>query len=168
MAFAMFFTPHTYATPQRNEYAVKSVFLYNFCKFMEWPRSTFSSANDPLVIGVFGDDPFGPLLNEAVAGESYHGHPITIEHYRDTREIKRCHLLFVTQAESGRLSEILAALGGKSTVTVGETTDFLENGGMISLTTERNRVRLQVNPAALRAANIDVSAKLLRIAEKKS
>lgn len=41
-------------------------------------------------------------------------------------------------------------------------------GGMVTLTAERNRVRLRINPAMLRTANIAVSAKLLRVAETKS
>ncbi|MFL6530923.1 MAG: YfiR family protein, partial [Chthoniobacterales bacterium] len=65
-----------------NEYALKSVFLYNFCRFIEWPDSAFAGPNDPLIIGVIGDDPFGQMLDEAVAGESYHGRSIRIEHYR--------------------------------------------------------------------------------------
>src|SRR5213592_2227374 len=65
-----------------SEYGLKSVFLYQFCRFMEWPHSAFTSANDPLIIGVVGEDPFGSLLQEAVAGETSHGRPIRIEHYR--------------------------------------------------------------------------------------
>jgi hypothetical protein len=38
---------------------------------------------------------------------------------------------------------------------------------MITLTAEQNRVRLRINPAALQAANLAVSSKLLRVAEIK-
>lgn len=51
---------------------------------------------------------------------------------------------------------------------VGETDDFLERGGMITLPAERNRVRLRINANALRAASLDVSSKLLRVADNKS
>ena len=150
-----------------SEYGLKSVFLYQFCRFMEWPGSAFSSPYDPLIIGVIGDDPFGSLLNEAVAGETYHGRPIRIEHYRSARDIKRCHLLFVSRSSVDQMNEILSAVAGKSVVTVGETEGFLDRGGMIALTADRNRVRLQVNASSLRAAKVDVSSKLLRVAEIK-
>jgi hypothetical protein len=150
-----------------SEYGLKSVFLYQFCRFMEWPDSAFSSPNDPLIIGVVGDDPFGSLLKEAVEGETYHGRPIRIEHYRGPRDIRRCHLLFVSRSEVDQMAEILSAVAGKSVVTVGETDGFLDRGGMIALTADRNRVRLRVNTSSLRAANVDVSSKLLRVAEIK-
>jgi YfiR/HmsC-like len=149
------------------EYGLKSVFLYQFCRFMEWPDSAFSSPNDPLIIGVIGEDPFGSLLKEAVEGETYHGRPIRIEHYHNPHEIKRCHLLFVSRSGVDE-GEILPVVAGKSIVTVGETVGFLEKGGMIALTAERNRVRVRVNTATLRTANVNVSSKLLRVAETKS
>ncbi|HJT82147.1 MAG TPA: YfiR family protein [Chthoniobacterales bacterium] len=150
-----------------SEYGLKSVFLYQFCRFMEWPASAFSSSNDPLIIGVYGTDPFGSLLKEAVQGETYHGRPIRIEYYHSPREIRRCHILFVSRSEADELNEVLAAVAGKHVVTVGETDGFLDRGGMIALTAERNRVRLRVNTSSLRAANVDVSSKLLRVAEIK-
>lgn len=153
------------AAPPPNEYALKSVFLYNFCRFIDWPDVAFGSPNDPIVIGVLGEDPFGPLLDEAVQGETFRGRTIRIEHYRTPREISRCHLLFIGASEMGRINEILWAVAGKSIVTVGETPGFVERGGMIALAADRNRVRLLINPGTLRAARLDVSSKLLRVAE---
>ncbi|HEY2615097.1 MAG TPA: YfiR family protein [Chthoniobacterales bacterium] len=155
------------AAPSQNEYALKSVFLYNFCRFIDWPDSAFSSASEPLIIGIVGEDPFGSLLTEAVEGEKYHDRPIRIDHYRGPGDIKHCHLLFVSHSEAGRVDQILAIVAGKSVVTVGETADFLDHGGMIALTPERNRVRLQINSGALHSVGLAVSSKLLRVADIK-
>lgn len=151
-----------------NEYSLKAVFLYNFCRFIDWPATAFASASDPIVIGILGSDPFGPLLEEAVQGETSHGRSIRIERFHSIREIRRCHVLFLGAGESGRLNDILGAVAGTSIVTVGETTDFVDQGGMIALTTDQNRVRLVINPNTLRNANLNVSSKLLRVAEIKS
>lgn len=148
-----------------NEYALKSVFLYNFCRFIDWPDAAFAGPADPIVIGVMGDDPFGPLLHEAVQGETFHGRGIRIEYYRQPRETTRCHLLFVSASEAARVPEIVGAVSGRSIVTVGETENFVERGGMIALVADRNRIRLIVNPESLRAAKLAVSSKLLRVAE---
>ena len=162
---AWLMAPLQIASASQSEYALKSVFLYNFCRFIDWPDSAFASPTEPLIIGIIGDDPFGSLLNEAVEGEKYHNRPIRIDHFRTPGDIKRVHLLFVSHANAGRLDPILAAVAGKSVVTVSETEDFLNRGGMITLTTEQNRIRLRINPAALHSANLAVSSKLLRVAE---
>jgi hypothetical protein len=164
LAVALAMLPTLHAAPP-NEYALKSVFLYNFCRFIDWPDFAFNSPTEPLVIGVLGDDPFGSMLDEAVQGEHFHGRRIQIEHYRSPREIGHCHLLFVTGPETARMNEILAAVAGKSIVTVGENEGFMQRGGMIALAADRNRVRLLINPDALRMAKLDVSSKLLRVAE---
>src|SRR5437588_4805570 len=149
LLFAAMSTP---AAPQPAEYALKAVFLYNFCRFIEWPKSAFASPNEPIIIGIIGDDPFGPLLNEAIQGETQHGRSIKIEHYRKPDQIGHCHLLFVGKSEVARLDAIFAVVSGKSIVTVGETDTFLDHGGMIALTADRSRVRLHINPEMLRAA----------------
>ncbi len=169
VALALLAAPAKATSPlQPTEYGLKSVFLYQFCRFMEWPNSAFSSPNEPLTIGILGKDPFGPMLREAVAGEKYHNRPIRIKHCRDISDIKECHLLFVSRSESIPTADIVAATAGKNIVTVGETAQFVNNGGMIALTAEQNHVRLRMNLTMLRAANVEVSSKLLRIADTKS
>ena len=151
----------------KGEYALKAVFLFNFCRFIDWPKSAFASPNEPIIIGVVGEDPFGPLLKEAVQGETSRGRAIQIAHYSKPEGIGHCHLLFVSQSEAGLTEKILRSVNGKSVVTVGETDAFLDHGGMIALTAEKNHVRLHINPSLLRAASLDVSSKLLRVAEVK-
>ena len=153
------------AAPPPNEYALKAVFLYNFVRFIEWPEWAFNSRSDPLVIGIVGPDPFGPLLYEAIAGENYHRRPIQVQHFSGPQDIRHCHLLFSSRANAGQVDQILAMAAGGTVLTVGESENFLDHGGMIALVTEQNRVRLRINTAALRGTQLSVSSKLLQVAQ---
>jgi len=164
---ALLLTSLQAALPAQNEYALKSAFLYNFCRFVDWPDSAFSSPNEPFVIGIAGEDPFGSLLNEAIKGKRYRNRPIRVDHFRGAGDIKRCHLLFVSRTNAGRLDSILGAVAGKNVLTVSETDDFLNRGGMITLKADQNRVRLRISPTAVHSTNLVVSSKLLRVAEIK-
>ena len=42
---------------------------------------------------------------------------------------------------------------------------FAELGGMIELFTEKSKVRMRINLEAVKAANLKISSKLLRVAE---
>src|SRR4051812_23846492 len=53
-----------------NEYDLKAVLLYNFTQFVDWPATAFATPEAPLVIGILGRDPFGPVLDELVAQEN--------------------------------------------------------------------------------------------------
>jgi hypothetical protein len=60
------------------EYKVKSVFIFNFTKFVDWPSTSFESEDSPFIIGIIGNNPFGNYLEETVLGEKVGPHPIVI------------------------------------------------------------------------------------------
>ncbi|WP_166646949.1 YfiR family protein [Prosthecobacter fusiformis] len=155
------------AEEEGREYAVKAVFLYNFCQFIEWPRQQFPSANTPFVIGILGSNPFGSLLSETVQGEVVRGRSIRLEYYQRPADAHNCHILFVSDEELARNPNVCAVLRGQSVVTVGESDAFLERGGMIALASEQNRIRVRIYLEAVGASKIEISSKLLRIADIK-
>ena len=148
-----------------SEYQVKAVFLFNFTQFVDWPPQAFPGPDAPFVIGVLGQDPFGPQLDEAVRGETVNRRPLVIERYRSVAEIRDCNILFIGSTESGHLDEILAALKGRSILTVGDADPGGQRGVMIRLVNENNRIRLRIDVAAAKAGNLTISSKLLRPAE---
>ena len=148
-----------------SEYQVKAVFLFNFAQFVDWPPQSFPGPDAPFVIGVLGQDPFGPQLDEAVRGETVNRRPLVIERYRSVAEIRDCNILFIGSTESGHLDEILAALKGRSILTVGDADPGGQRGVMIRLVNENNRIRLRIDVAAAKAGNLTISSKLLRPAE---
>jgi hypothetical protein len=79
--------------------------------------------------------------------------------------MKTCHILFISQSESKRLEQIVAALKGRSILTVSDSDGFTRYGGMIRFVTEKNKLRLRINLEAATAANLTISSKLLRPAE---
>jgi YfiR/HmsC-like len=154
----------TIASP---EYQVKAVFLFNFAQFVDWPPRAFPDKLAPLIIGVLGDDPFSTYLDETVRGEKANGRSLMVQRYRRVTDIKTCHVLFISRSENDRLDQILSTLRGRSILTVGESEDFALRGGMIQFIKEKNKIRMRINLEAVRAANLKISSKLLRVAEAK-
>lgn len=148
-----------------SEYQIKSVFLFNFAQFVEWPSSSFTEPREPLVIGILGEDPFGSYLDETVQGETTHDRPLVVRRFRLVEDIKNCHILFISQSEEARVEKILASLKGRRILTVGDCDAFAQRGGMIRLVTENNKIRLQINLDSVKAEDITISSKLLRPAE---
>jgi hypothetical protein len=147
------------------EYGIKSVFLFNFARFVAWPPNAFAAADAPLVIGVLGEDPFGDSLDLAAKAEIVNGHRLVVRRFVRVEEIDTCHILFISRSESGRLEAIFSALNGRSTLTVSDLEDFATRGGMIRFVTDKNRIQLHINLQAAIAANLTLSSKLLRPAE---
>ena len=147
------------------EYQVKAVFVYNFSRFVEWPPQTFTTPNEPFVIGILGSDPFGTRLDEAVRGEQIDQHPLLVRRFRSVDEIGDCRILYIDRSESAQLQQILAALDHRNTLTVSDLDDSSQRGVMVQFATENNRIRLRINVESARAAGLTISSKLLRSAD---
>jgi hypothetical protein len=145
-----------------SEDQVEAVFVFNFSHFVEWPPQSFDAPSDPFIIGILGSDPFGAHLDEVVRGEQINGHPLQVQRFRSLAEMERCQILFIDRSESARIGQILAALNGRSTLTVSQAAGAAEHGVMIQFAVEDSRVRLRINVESARAAGLTISSKLLR------
>jgi hypothetical protein len=161
----LLFACAAWAAAPFSEYQVKAVYLFNFGQFVEWPADAFAASNSPFVIGIVGEDPFDGMLEHVVRGESLGQHPIEVRRYDSADDVKHCNILFIGRAEAARLPETVAALRGRSILTVTDVAGGEHEGAMIVLVTENNRVRLRINPSAARASRLTISSKLLRPAE---
>src|SRR5882672_6366560 len=156
------------------EYDLKAAFLCKFALFVEWPTNAFPDAKTPITIGVLGSDPFGKRLDEVVRNEIVQKRRLDVESYSSVEGIiklaeeknKICHILFVSQSESGKLGRIFAGLKGRHILTVGESDRFCQSGGIIQFVMVENKVRFIINQDAAKAAKIKLSAALLDLAEK--
>ena len=143
------------------EYDVKAAFVLNFVRYVEWPAS---ERTPPLRICVLQANPFGNRLEAVMNGEQWQGGAIDVRVVPDLRRGSDCHLVYVPAAATARFVGASAALGSRPVLTVGEHERFLDQGGMIRLFVEENRVRFSVNQRAADAAGLLVSSRLLRLA----
>ncbi len=152
------------AVPSR-EYQVKAVFLFNFAMFVDWPSDAFPDTSAPFVIGVLGNDPFGPYLDEVVRGEEIGKRRVEVRRYRAMEEVGLCHILYVGQGGAAPDGRIRESLGGRRVLTVGESDQFLRDGGVIAFAERDGKIRLRINTGAAKASSLTISSKLLRAAE---
>ena len=144
------------------EYKVKAVFVLNAARFVTWPASAFSNPDAPVVIGILGENPFGTLLTEVVAGETVKGRQIVV---RRVATPEGCHILFVSRSEQDRLPRVLESAAQSGSLTISEIEGFARSGGMVGLVVQNENVRFEVNPAAAARAHINLDARLLRLAK---
>jgi hypothetical protein len=149
--------------PAPGEYEIKAAFLFNFAKFVEWPPSALGP-NDPIRIGIFGKDPFGPDLEKTIQGKKIGDHPVELERYTDKLPQNLPHVLFICASEKKNLSRILAQTMATSTLTVSEADGFCESGGIINFKRAERKVRFEINPKAGEHQKFKLSSKLMGVA----
>lgn len=159
--------PARYASAEGKvtEYHVKAVFLYNLTRFVSWPDENQESRGD-FLIGIYGSDPFGELIDKAVAGEKQNGRNIRVERYETAEQarVAGCSILFISSSSMDRFSEIRDALRGRPVLTVADTPGFSQNGGMVNLVEINQKIGLEVNRSVARKAGLFISSKLLSLA----
>ncbi len=147
------------------EYQVKAVFLFNFTHFVTWPANAFPEADGPFRICVLGhNNPFGNLLEKAVRGETVEKHRVETRHIRDAWQARHCHIVFLEHRESDRQPALLRHIKDRPVLTVGETPNFIERGGMIGFVWREKKLKFAINLKAARAAGLRIDYKLLKLA----
>lgn len=163
------------------EYQIKAAILYNVLKFVEWPQNKTPDSNEPMIIGLIGQDPFRSSF-DPILEKNAEGRPVAIRRFPGFKElentaqmepgephpqiqaIRESHLLFVCQSEQPHWGKILKSTEGHGILTVADSTGFLESGGIINLCTDDDKIRFEVNMVAARRAAIRIRSRLLRLA----
>jgi hypothetical protein len=103
-------------------------------------------------------------LTQLIEGEKVGGRPLTLQRVSTVVEMENCHILFLKADESAQFATA-RRIQTKGILTVSDEENFAVQGGMISLVLDGNRVRPVINRDAINAAQLRISAKLLRLAK---
>lgn len=154
------------AAPAPTEYEVKAAYLFNFAKFVTWPPPAFATPDEPLRVGILGDDPFGGQFAEIVADRKVQGRRLVIVRGSTVAALSSCHVLFISSSEQERLGKIVAELrrAGSHALTVADQDDTAVSTVMIRFVVDDNKVRFAINPKAAAEAGLSISSKLLSLA----
>jgi YfiR/HmsC-like len=146
------------------EYQVKAAYLYSFARYVQWPPEAFAGPADPFVVGVLGEDPFGRILDDTLAGKTVLERPIRVRRYGTPQEAVRAHIVFVGAAEDAERQRILRALRGRAVLSTGDGEGFAESGGIVGFTTKDKRIGFEINLARAEEARLKISSQLLKLA----
>ncbi|MGE5563019.1 MAG: YfiR family protein [Bacillota bacterium] len=142
-----------------SDIAVKAAFLPRFARYVTWP-SNAAARNGPMAICVIGDDPFGRMLNDAVASQQVDGRGFVVKRLSSAAGASDCAIAFV---DGSRAGEILAALGREPVLTVTDARDGSARG-IIHFAIVGGRVRFFIDNAQAQARGLTISSRLLALA----
>jgi hypothetical protein len=150
-----------YAQEPVGEGPVKAAFLFNFAKFVQWPGPD----DGLLIIGIVGDDAFAEIVAKTVKGRSISGRELQTRRVALGDDPSGCHVLFVGALRPRDAAELIQRVRGP-VLTVGESVQFLRDGGMVRFYVEKNKMRFQISQRNAEAAGLKVSSQLLGLAAR--
>lgn len=138
------------------EFQLKTAYLFHFAELAQWPGST------PITICLQGASPISTYL-PALEGQQIDGKSIHVD-LSGKPNLEQCSILFLS--ELAALDSVLSMQARTLHILlVSDVEDFAYRGGMVQFTLRDNRLKLVVNLAVVRSADLKLSSKLLRMAE---
>jgi hypothetical protein len=147
-----------------DEYQVKAAFLFHFAQLVEWPADAPNAGDQSITLCILADEPRlqelqGTLEGKLVGTRVLHVHLLSTQN-----AVQGCNILFLSRDEVRHQAAILKSLQGQPVLTVGETGNFLSDGGMIQLHLEKDKVRFDINAGVADLSHIRISSQLLLLA----
>lgn len=144
---------------------VEAAFLRNFARYVTWPPSVFADDRSSWRICILGNDPFGDILDNTLAGRAEQGRPFEIVRADALNELPNCQIVFVAYQDAAKRRAALAALKNLPVLTVSDTPEFLQEGGIIQFHVA-DRVEMSINLDRSRAAFLTIQTKMLEVSRE--
>ena len=139
----------------------EAIFIYNFTKYIEWPRV---DGHGEFIIGILGQ---GAIISEMqlMASQKLVGdRKIIIKVFENAENIEHCHLLFITKKQSALLAVAQQKLAGMTTLYVTENPGMALKGADINFISKVNKVLFELNEKTMEQHNLQVSSDLKKFA----
>jgi YfiR/HmsC-like len=152
------------AAPELDEYQVKTVCLYNFARYTDWPSNAFSAPNDSLRLCILGEDPLGDRV-KGLSDKEVKGHPVEVVHLQSNSKLEdllKCHVLFTTEHQNPAFQKLINQ-PDQSVLTV---TDLLGDA-IVGFFISEGKVRFEIDLAQAENSHLKISSQLLKLAQIK-
>ena len=148
---------------EASEEQIKAAFVYNFLKFVEWPRE---NVRTPIVLCAVASSTMADTL-QALNGKTIRNRPLkVIVHTRIPRSFS-CDALFISSGVGTRFARVIFShVQSRPVLTISDRQGFVREGGIIELFREKNRIRFKINLRAATAVHLKISSKLLKLARE--
>lgn len=131
----------------------KSLFLYNFTKYIEWP---IEYNGTDFVIGVAGPEATIKMLQDFMQQKKVSGKRIIVEKYKRGA---RYNVVYVTSSDTGHMAAIRNFVRRNKTLLV---TDDAAAGSHIFFLIDQDKVRYIVDKIAIEKTGLKVGQELMR------
>lgn len=140
---------------------IKAVFILNFTKLIEWPK-TYRSGN--FVVGVIGETPLYNELTKMAKVKKVANQSLSISKFKSVNDIAKCHILYVTKEQSSKIKDVLKQVKNNSTLIVTEQSGLADKGAGINFVIKNNRQKFELNKTNVEKYKLKVSSNLEALA----
>lgn len=144
------------------EYNIKAGFIFNFARLSNLGQG-LATAQDFILCS--SNQQFASVADQTLSQKTVKGHDIVTQWVRpESITTNACQVLFISRDTEGQWQEWLSQLSrNDSLLIVGESKEFISQGGHISFFLAGPKVRFEISPSQLKLAGIKISSKVMRL-----
>ena len=142
---------------------LKTVFIYNFTKYIQWPEE---SSNDNFVIGVVGRTKLTKELEELAKVKKVGNQVVQIKKLENPSEAADVNILLISASSSDQLASAKASYQGLPTLIVCEEEGLVKAGAGINFVSEDGRLHFEISKSNIEAHSLKVSSQLLSLGKE--
>lgn len=143
---------------------IKSIYIYNFTKYIEWPENY---KDGTFVIGFLGNNSaLFTELTKMAQSKKVGNQAIEIRNISSIDDNTQFNILFILSDNSGQLTEVITKTKGKSTLIVTEKPGLAEKGSAINFIVEDNKQKIELNKANIEKYKLKVASTLVSMSKE--
>lgn len=146
---------------QETDYTVHATIIHRFTKYIDWPANKKSG---DFIIGIIGDSPLYDELKSFTANKTVGNQKIVVTKISRPESYNNCHILFISEEESGSLKRIAAITAGAPVLIITEYNGLAHKGSCINFITINQRLKLEINKDNVAQRNLHIASELLDLA----
>ena len=140
---------------------IKAVFIYNFTKYIEWPKNY---QEGEFTIGIVGESPLYSELTKMTQTKKVANQSLQVKKFSSADEVSKCHILYLSKDKSAEISPLLKKLKNNSTLIVTEEAGLVDKGAGINFIIKNNRQKFELNKGNVEKYKLKVSSSLEALA----
>jgi hypothetical protein len=156
---ALFFFATSYGQNEK----FKALFIYNYTKYIEWPKAMRSG---DFVIGVYGNSPLTSELQLLASKQKVGSQAIIIKTFSTLSGITKCHILYIPSSKSSSIGDILTTVGKANTLVVTDREGLVHQGSGINFVTDGAKLNYEISKTNIEKQGLTVSNSLLTLGKQ--
>jgi hypothetical protein len=142
-----------------------ALFVFNFTKYIEWPDDGFQEFS----IGIFGSEALLEAFQKQASIKKFGVLPMKVKLCLKPSDARDCQLIYISQKYKAKSKSIIAFIGEKPILIVGEGEGLTKTSGahisIFQQNDKTSKTSLEINKKNIENSNLKVSSQLLNISK---
>lgn len=148
---------------QYREGIVKAGYIFNIAKYTQWP----STQMENIVLCLDRGDSMFDFMKDMNSKNVFESTKFYVER-RDLNQesnLNNCGMVFISHSYTNK-KKLLKTLKSLPILTISDSNEFINEGGMIGLVNKKGNIKLEINVERMSSEGFSANPKLIAVASK--